>query len=276
MDNQTFNVYIDEAGDEGFKIDQNGNWLSSEWFVVGALIVRKTNDRELSQCINTIKEHPDFKKHSSKPVHFCRLDHMGKKFVLDTITKKGGFKCAYIAFDKRKVTDESFLKSHKGYLYNYCIRYLLERVSWLVDSYNGKAKLIFENRGNTSYPELNGYINELLSHPNNSIKKGVIQNWEILNKGQSKNLQIADTITSSLYKAVQKNKYGLVDDSYILDLYRYIYNSNSNYTSYGLKFFPATSNQALVSELPWLGYLQKFLLWYNAGNRHARDSNKVV
>lgn len=253
MGNHIFNVYIDEAGDEGFKLNQDGKLCGSEWFIVGALVVRKTNDREVASCINTIKEHLSFEKHQYKPLHFCRLDHQKRKFVLNTITKKGGFKCCFVAFDKREVTDESFLKTKKGYLYNYCVRYLLERISWLVYEHQGKAKLIFENRGNTSYPELDKYINELMSDPRSAIRKGVIESWDVLNKSQSKNLQIADTITSSLFQAVQKNKFGMVEESYILELKKYIYNSNKNYHSYGLKFFPKQANDyTLINELNWL------------------------
>lgn len=257
MAENVFNVYIDEAGCEGYKIKE-GVWVSSEWFMVGALIVRNNNDLELSRCVDKIKSHIKFEKGKLKPLHFSELNHEKRKYVIKCMTETGKFRCCYVAVNKKAIVDSSFLKSHKGYLYNYCIRYLLERVTWLVDSYNGKANLIFENRGNTSYEELEEYLDSLYSDDTAQIRKGVIISNKILNKSQSKNLQLSDAITSSLFKALEFNSMGLIEESYITTLRPYIYNNKENYHSYGMKFFPKKSSEKeLISKYSWLGMFTK-------------------
>ncbi|WP_339193092.1 DUF3800 domain-containing protein [Paenibacillus sp. FSL W8-1287] len=257
MEDNIFNVYIDEAGDEGFKI-KDGKWVSSEWFVVGALIVRGSNDLELSRCVDHIKSNVKFIKTKQKPLHFAEMTHEKKKYVIKCMTEIGKFKCCYVAVNKKTIEDESFLKSQKGYLYNYCIRYLLERVTWLIDEHHGKANLIFENRGNTSFDELDRYLKSLYVDKSARLRKGIIHSSKVINKSQSKNIQLADAVTSSLFKALEFDSLESTEPSYINSLRPFIYNRNLNYHGYGLKFFPHKSNHDfLLNKYPWLKVFTK-------------------
>lgn len=249
IDQRVFNVYIDEAGDEGFT-RKNGIWVSSQWFVMGAFIVRSTNDLTVSRSINVIKETLGIKP--TKPLHFTDLSHERKKFVIKTITDVGLFRCTYVAVKKEALDENTPLKK-RPLLYNYCTRYLLERITWLVGDEKGKANLIFENRSNTSYDELKSYIHMVTNMPGNKIRQNVIQSFKPLAKAQSKNLQIADAITSSLFQALEITKLGLHEPSYIEKLKPFIYKRNGNYSSYGLKFFPDPITSAqLIEQYPWL------------------------
>ncbi len=248
MSKPSFNIYIDESGDEGFTI-KDGVWVSSRWFVLGALITRSDTDLPLSKCVDTIKS--AFNWADNKPLHFTKFSHEKKKFVIDCMTKQKGFMTCYIAVDKKRITDQSLLKQTKRYLYNYFTRYLLERVSWLVTQQKGEAHLIFENRANTSYAELNKYITDLIGK--SQIKPDIFVSWKAVNKGQLKNIQLADAITSSLYNALEPNKFGLIEESYINTLKPTIYHRQNNYHAYGLKIFPRMCNdKSLILEYPWM------------------------
>lgn len=231
---EQFNVYIDESGDEGFTI-KNGRWVSSHWLVVGAFIVRKSNDLTVSRSVNKIKGKFGFPQ--NRPLHFTNLEHRKRKYVIKTISEGGLFRCTFVAIDKKALVYSSFLRK-KGYLYNYAIRHLLERVTWLVDDHDGEANLIFENRSNTSYEDLEAYIRMLEIDDDTQIRKNVIKTFNAVNKAQSKNLQIADAVTSALFQALEIDQYGMHEDSYIRYLTPFIYHRNKNYSSYGLKFLP--------------------------------------
>lgn len=245
----TFNVYIDESGDEGFTT-KDGVWVSSKWFVLGALIVRETNDLSLSKCINTIKDNLKF-RNKLKPLHFADLNHEQKKYVIKTICEHGLFRCVYIAVYKPDLK-ENFLREKEA-LYRYYTRYLIERVTWLVDDNKGKCNLIFEHRRNTSYEELEAYLNDVTRLPGNTIRPNTIKSFKALNKSQSKNLQIADAVASSLYKALEFNTLGLIEEGYINSLSKFIYHRGDNYHSYGLKFFPTSCDSSRIqTSHPWV------------------------
>lgn len=249
MENE-FNVYIDEAGDEGFTIKE-GRWVSSRWFILGALVVRKTNDLTVSRSLDEIKRTLGWRPNS--PLHFTKLSHDQKKLVISVIKRTGLIRCCYVAIDKQAFDQPTILKTAKGFLYNYCTRYLLERVTWLVKEQNGMAHLIFEHRASTKYDQLESYIQRLVNDSRTQIKPGVISSIKTLNKNQSKNLQIADTIVGSLFNALEKNRYSMVEPAYILELRPLVYNKNKNYHSYGLKFFPHQSNNvSVIDEFDWL------------------------
>lgn len=252
----SFNVYIDEAGDEGFTI-KDGKWVSSRWFVMGALITHPKSDVALAKCVDTIKA--DFKWSKGNPLHFTSFSHEKKKHVINCMVKTGSFRVCYVAIDKMKIDGAASLKNEKRYLYNYVTRYLLERVSWLIGDLKGTADLIFENRANTSYTELNSYITGLIGKTEVQIRDGVIKSWRSVNKSQLKNIQLADAVTSGLYNAIQADRFGNVEYSYVEMLKPFIYCRNGNYHAYGLKFFPkACSDSDLIYEFPWIsGFTNK-------------------
>jgi len=254
MSKYTFNVYIDESGDEGFTV-KDGKWVSSKWFVLGALITHKASDLPISKCVDEIKNR--FNWENKKPLHFLNFSHEKKRFIISQLAGQAGFKLCYVAFNKQKVPEDSHLRK-KRYLYNYCTRYLLERISWLAADHDAEAHLIFENRANTSYTELNKYITDLMGKKDVSIRPNVLKSWKNVGKSQSKNLQLADAITTSLYKALEKNQFSLTEHSYIESLRPFIYHKNGNYQAYGLKLFPdSLIHPELQGEYKWMELFTK-------------------
>ena len=139
------------------------------------------------------------------------------------------------------------------YLYNYATRFLLERVSWLVDENRGICNLVFEHRTSTSYADLTSYINSLLCDPRCQIRDGVIAGWMAVNKSQSKNLQITDALNGSVFAALEPDSFGNVEPTYILTLSPFLYRRGSNVFSYGLKLFPESGlADNMEARYPWL------------------------
>ncbi|HRE81053.1 MAG TPA: DUF3800 domain-containing protein, partial [Opitutaceae bacterium] len=55
MPSHSFQVYIDESGDEGF-VFLDGEKGSSRWFVLSAVIVRTSNDIEIVKCLQECRK----------------------------------------------------------------------------------------------------------------------------------------------------------------------------------------------------------------------------
>ena len=53
---KVFNIYIDEAGDEGFVFNQQAPLGSSRWFIIAGIIVRQEDDLEVSHCIDRVRQ----------------------------------------------------------------------------------------------------------------------------------------------------------------------------------------------------------------------------
>lgn len=46
----SFIAYVDESGDEGFVFNSDGSG-SSRWFVLSAVVIRKSNDLQMVSCL---------------------------------------------------------------------------------------------------------------------------------------------------------------------------------------------------------------------------------
>ena len=78
----TFVAYIDEAGDEGFKFDKG----SSEWFVLGAVILRRASEMPEIKLIDDVRTRlnrgrpADRQFPAKKALHFRDLQHDVRKY----------------------------------------------------------------------------------------------------------------------------------------------------------------------------------------------------
>ncbi|MEW5919833.1 MAG: hypothetical protein AB1796_02540 [Bacillota bacterium] len=116
-----------------------------------------------------------------------------------------------------------------------------------------KARLIFEHRSNVSHDDLNQYILGLLERTDCEINKNALASWEVLNKNQSKNLQVADSINGATFAAFEEDEYGFVEPTYIKMLSKYFYRRGENLASYGLKLFPLSCTTPQMQQTyPWL------------------------
>lgn len=248
-----FNAYIDESGDNGFTWYDDGTG-STRWFVLGAVVVRETNDRELSFVIDKIKERLNIP--CEKPLHWVDRKHKQRKYITELISNKE-FTFITVGMDKFEINPESKLREYPA-LYLYAARFLMERVSWFVDSHDGVVNCIFEHRENLSYDELRSYIRSQIVDKDSQIRPEVISGIQAKEGWQFKNLQVADACTGTVFNALETNKFGHVEPTYFLNLRKKLYRRNEKTLQYGLKLFPH-EYQALRSMegLTWIEEIAK-------------------
>ncbi len=241
-------MYIDEAGDEGIA-------RGTEWFLLGAVVVPEENDLQVSKSIDRIKARTNIPP--ANPLHWRKLDHPRKKVFASEIAKEP-FELIIIAANTRQLTAAKGLTTRRG-VYFYFTRLLLERVSWLCEEKGRHAHLVFSNRAEFPYDELEDYIcNKVMTYSEGQIRP-VFDSWNTRQAHQSKMLQVADGAVSAAFNAFEPNCYGMCEESYLLTLRNRFYRRNGRLRSYGLKFFPDRPENIkdILKRYPWLPNLNK-------------------
>lgn len=238
-----FVVYIDEAGDEGFKFlpSEKG---SSRWFVLSATVVRKENDLLMVQLAKDARTL--LNKKDKAVLHFRELKHE-QRVPLVKLIAEAPIRTVNIMVHKPSLRNPENYQQEAHMLYRYCTRLLLERVSWLCrDHAKGKtcvADLVFSNRSAMSYDDLRSYLGLLLTQSANSPDIKIhwpaisCANVRAVNHDKLAGLQIADAVASSMYYAANRSLYGEVEDRYFRILNRVLYRNGSRADGYGLKLW---------------------------------------
>lgn len=238
-----FTVFIDESGDEGYNIVPPPNRRSSEWFVLGGAICATADLSELQSVFNP-----------ANPFHFRNERHhecvaFAEKVAALPIT------AIAIAFHKLSTPPEAALRNKKHYLFDYCTKLLIERISWYCANHKapGPAEIIFSRRGQLNLERIRAYIRHLsmLTHlssggirifeAKNSIKWHVIDTNRIDMQPHDSlpGLQIADAIVSGCAKAIEWSPSYNTEHRYLKIIKDRFYRHNGRCTSYGLKMLPA-------------------------------------
>jgi hypothetical protein len=218
-------AYIDEAGDEGFgKLAAGPVGGQSRWLVLGACIVSRENDLRLPALRDQIVTR--FAKRKSHDLHFRDLKHAQKVVVCQEIAAFPLEVCVTLS---HKITipgsrfEVAFKK--KGYLYNYLVRWLLERITTACAENSHPSacslKLVFSRRSGTNYQTMKEYL-ELMRDGREVMQPVRSINWKVLNvddiavENHSKwaGLQVADCVTSAFFVAVEPNVYGNYEPAY--------------------------------------------------------------
>ena len=240
----SFNVYIDEAGDEGFDFSKR----TAEWFIISAVITRQENDLETLK--NIVKEtRLKLRYNEKQELHFRKMKHEMRIPYLNLIATSR-VRAVIVAIHKPSLREQEKFRQNNR-LYFYVCRLLLERVSWFCrDSFvagkhkgDGTIKLIFSKRKNMSYENFRDYIRHLCFSKNTSdvrIVWNCVKTEQIsaLAASQSMGLQVADALASSAYQSLNKSDYGYVEDRYMRILYPILYRYGKNIWGYGFKIFP--------------------------------------
>lgn len=100
MSDNILNAYIDEAGDEGFKAG------SSQWFIISAVVVEQSNDRDVARVINDIK-YRLWGNVTRQPLHWVKLRHKKKQVVIQEI-QRHNFILFSVALEKKYLAPERF------------------------------------------------------------------------------------------------------------------------------------------------------------------------
>jgi len=261
----SFRVYIDEAGDEGFKFRDNlAVQSSSDWFVLSAFITRKASDIETVKVIDRIRQ--DFGLEPKKHIHWKDLKHPQKVRYCQIIA---GQKARIITVSVHKpslMEPETFRERYR--LYFYAVRYLLERVSWFVrDHHNpqkhggdGFAEIIFSNRQGMPYDEMKEYLRRLDKQRESGadvridLQRLPLDKITTLTPGRCMGLQLADAAAGALFNALERDRYGNTEPRYVRELMPVLYRHDERITGYGLKIIPREATKYIADEisLEWI------------------------
>jgi hypothetical protein len=252
---ESYRVYVDESGDEGFSFGRG----SSDWFVLAAVVTRAETDLDAVKLVDAVRA--KLNKPPKKPLHFRDLKHEHRLPFCEAISR-GRIRTIAVLVHKPFIkAPEIFRERYR--LYFYAVRFLLERVSWLCrdqrkarDSNDGTAEIIFSNRSGMSYTELCGYLDRLKALP---ASEKVSIDWNVISSAQVKaftagkrmGLQIADAIASGYFYAVQTSQYGHIETRYAVMMAPRVYRHRKICLGYGVKFWPAEGQGLAVSRGDW-------------------------
>lgn len=245
-----YNVYIDEAGDEGFKFQCSSGRGSSKFFVLSAIIVKKEIDQKLASIVNDLKSILKYQqKDILSPLHFYKMSHEKRKVCINQLVNFKEYQIISIVFQKESLKEPLKVKSM---LYNYACKLLLEKVSIFLKVNKAKANFIFEHRRNTHYNELEIYIRKVIDY------EQYVLSIKPLTKSQSKCLQLADIVASATYQAFEPNQYdGDVEPSYFMRMSDNIFTYKGKCLGYGLKLFPSDTALIETDKYSWINDLLK-------------------
>lgn len=219
-----YTVYIDEAGDLGIN-------RGTKWFVLTAVIVKKSDELAIRDCIKGIKTRLNVQE-----IHMRNInDFMRRAFVVRELTKMP-FVYMNIIVDTSKFDSEKIPSSLIAY--NYVCKYLLQRVSrWLCD-HMAKADVVLSARGTSRDGELIQYITDkLLPYRDNHIEKAVFGRIMAKTAASWEMLQLADVCTTSMFLAHEINGWGICTPCFESQLKQHLYAKEGRIDTYGIKYF---------------------------------------
>lgn len=252
-----FHVYIDEAGDEGFKFNQTGKG-SSQWFVLSAVVIRKQHDLATVRLVDEIRQR--LNKARRSPLHFRNLKHEHRLPLIDQIGK-AKLRIVSVLIHKPSILEPEKFVSTPYLLYRYATRYLLERVSWLCRDRrrdpSHTARILFSNRSRMSYGDIRDYLQKLRDRTNDfdvTIDWSTIEPKKIEARTHDSlmGLQIADAVASSFFAACELSPQGFNEPRYAKMLSPVLYRHERQAMGYGLKFWPRDANKCTESHFAWL------------------------
>lgn len=258
----SFSAYVDEAGDEGFgKLRNPGTTGQSRWLGLGAVLVSESNDRFMPLWRDEIVAL--FPKKNKRDLHFRHLNHNQRVAACNSLRDKPLGICV-IASNKATILDSEELDvfKRKQHLYNYLVRWLLERLAAACREKarrdgNGPASLFvtFSRRTGTDYQVMRSYFEfmrdgrELLK-PVRSIDWDVFDpsNIRVENHAVRAGLQIADVVTSATCAALEPNEFGNIEPRYALSLKSRYLRERKRVLNCGLTLIPPIARCPLSDE----------------------------
>lgn len=255
-----FIAYIDEAGDEGFGKLRGAapGGGQSRWLVIGAMVVRAANDAKLPTWrdeILRLANKPDW-----RTLHFRNLNHPQKVVICQELAQRP---VGIAVTMSHKVTIPGSrwegVFRQKGYLYNYLVRWLLERVTTechrAASGETCTLQLVFSRRGGTDYHSMRQYL-EMIRDGREAMKPVRSIKWSMLDidairvEAHEKwaGLQLADCATSAFLAAVEPNVYGNYEPRYARLLRPRVLKNGDHCLNRGVTPVPNMHRSALDAE----------------------------
>lgn len=254
---QEFFAYVDEAGDEGFgKLRLPGGSGQTRWLCLGAIIASKANDPLIPSWRNEVISLFG-NKYNQSDIHFRRLNHNQKIAACQKLAGKPLGICV-IASNKETILDSSELEifKEKQHLYNYLVRFLVERLTTAcVRKANGaqaSLHITFSRRSGTDYQAMREYFEFMRAGKEKLVPKRSIDwrvfdpvNIRVENHSVRAGLQIADVVTSATFSALEPDIFGNTEPRYSLCMKQRYLRQNGKIANNRLTLIPATWDSPL-------------------------------
>lgn len=219
-------VYIDEAGDLGIG-------RGTQWFVLSAVIVEKSNEPQIRLKMNEIRNRLNVKE-----IHLRKIQDFYKRGLIVRELNQTDFTYMNILVDTNKF-DATKIPS-PIIAYNYVCKYLLQRVSWFLEEQGKIGDVVLSARGTARDGELIQYIKEkLLPYSGNNIDATVFDKITAKTAATWDMLQLADVCATTMFLTYEVNGYGFSTPCYSSAMASHLYSKNNKVDSYGIKFFSA-------------------------------------
>jgi hypothetical protein len=202
-------VYIDEAGDDGFATGS-----SSEWFVLAGLLVPSDQN---PICHRIIRDCRVELKYSNKRIlHFRKLNHR-QRIAVCRILGSSELKAIAVLIHKSVVIGQQTPRGKRLYLVETAICALLNTAALIAREPMDTSDLefVFSKCERTDFPLI---LNSIREHqPQRIIEQSF---WKRIGQPKSRNpqfhsgLQLADIVASSCFFAINRNRYGGVEERY--------------------------------------------------------------
>lgn len=227
-------VYIDEAGDLGFK-------RGTQWFVLSAVIIDKDEEPAIRQTVSQIKSRLNINEiHLHKIADFYRRAYIVQEFA------KEQFTYVNVIVDTHKLN--LAMAASSSVAYNYICRMLLERVSWYLRDTNRVGDIVLSARGTSRDQELIEYIkSRLLPYTDNQIVSTVFGNISAKKANSWDMLQLADVCATTMFLTYEMNGWGFRTPCFSKVLQSHLYTHNGVLERYGLKYFDQSMKPAAAA-----------------------------
>jgi len=252
-----FLAFIDEAGDPGLtKVGLGG---SSEWIMLGALVVRLEREPDLVTWVRDIRA--KIRAKQSPILHYRNLAPDRKTVVCRELAARP-MRCFVLCSNKKNMQghrNDSAAAARgattQEYFYNFCVRLLLERVTDFVQQISIRdyktpkhLKIVFSQRGGLRYSQTIEYLDLLRQQARSQttfLKRKEIK-WAVLHPKlissiphrDSAGAQLADTIPSAFFQATNTTGNGSWDASQAKLLKPCMWHENGLYEDRGVSLQP--------------------------------------
>jgi len=247
-------AYLDEAGCAGSKYGEG----SSRFLVIAAVVLSADQEDDALAIFDEARAESGHSKCFRK---FSKASD-GDNFVLTRLLPSKRVRLVQVALHKPSMTGR-YTRNHHKEEYQYLVKMVLERVSWLArdaakksgesgkssDPNDNLCQLVFSEQKLYSYDDLCGYLNELQhgqSRYNCSVEWPFIHPHVRSRKHEDEQgLHLADIAASALFKAIEPLRYGMTDDRFQRNLVKAIARFSGK--PFGLKLFPPKEVRAMIA-----------------------------
>lgn len=254
--------YGDESGDDGKSIGEEipVGHRSTEWLVFGGLLVAAEDDAQVRALVKEVKSATGREVLKWGPIK----QHKHRLHWVQQVLKLPATAIA-VAICKSRLDPAKSLISTSHRMYNYGIRLLIERVTWLTrDSSDGEgcARIYFHKRATMEKGKLEEYIDLLKRIPDVTAEWSCLERFRPVTHAQAEGTRHADAIAGSVAAALNRCKGKpphLTDPGYLYQLSDMLYVRNGNLFSYGLKLYPPDRKEEILDEHRCLRKLERLV-----------------